>query len=159
MGLLITPLSRSNSIRMAKKARRKDAGEFTQKGTARRTLRAAHFFFDQAGRVEHNNIEDYGYYVEAAIVFAWMVLEHLERERPSAGRWIKNLAESNSLINELKKQRNLISHQRSITITPSPMDVFYYGEPSPETKAAHDILREQLGEIETLVDQCERQFK
>lgn len=144
---------------MAKKSRRKDMGELAQKGTARRTLRAAHFFFDQAGRVEHNNIEDYGYYVEAAIVFAWMVLEHLEREMPSAGRWIKNLGESNPLINELKKQRNLISHQRSITTTPSPRDVLYYGEPSQETKAAHNSLRDQLSEIETIVHQCERRFK
>jgi hypothetical protein len=144
---------------MAKKSRRKDQRESAPKGTARRTLRAARHFFDKAGQVEHNNTEDYGYFVEAAIVFAWMVLEHLEREKPDAEKWIKNLVESKPSLDELKKQRNLISHQRSITTTSSPKDVLYYGEQSPETKEAYESLRDQLIEIETIVDQCERQFK
>jgi hypothetical protein len=139
-------------------SRSKGRGESAQKGTASRTLRAAQFFFDQAGRVERH-IEYYGYYVEAAIVFACMVLEHLKNEKPKAKEWIKSLEKKNLLIKDLKEKRNYLSHEHPISRIPSQTDDFYPGEQPPETKATREMLRDQLSEIEAIVDECERQFK
>lgn len=135
------------------KSRRKGVGESASKGTARRTLGAARFFFDQAGRVEHHP-EYHEYYVEAAIVFAWMVVEHLGKEfsqKRGAKKWIKNLEENRPLIKELRKQRNLLSHEHPISIVPSQKEGLY--------SEAHDMLLDQLDEIETIVDICEKQFR
>jgi hypothetical protein len=134
------------------KSRRKATNKPGSKGTARRTLSAARFFFDQAGRVEHH-IESHEYYVEAAIVFAWMVLEHLGKEfshKQGAKKWIKNLEENNLLLEELRKQRNLLSHEQPIGIVPSQSEGLY--------SAVQVTLRDQLDEIETIVDACEKQF-
>lgn len=135
------------------KSRRADQGESASKGTARRTLGAARFFFDQAGRVEHHP-EYHEYYVEAAIVFAWMVVEHLGKEfsqKRGAKKWIKNLEENRPLIKELRKQRNLLSHEHPISIVPSQKEGLY--------SEVHEMLLDQLDEIETIVDVCEKQFR
>jgi hypothetical protein len=143
------------------RSRRRKARASAPKGTARRTLSAARFFFDQAGRREHHDIEHYEYYVEAAIVFARMVLEHLQKEfgeKRGSHRWIKNL-EDNPLIKDLKRKRNSLTHERPIGVTPSRKDVAYIDEPSPETSEAHEMLADQLDEIETVVNECEKLFK
>ena len=143
------------------KLRRRETGGGAPRGTARRTLSAARFFFEQAGRSEPRDIEHHEYYVEAAIVFARMVLEHLQTEfsgKRGAERWIQNL-EENPLIEDLKKTRNYLSHERPIGTTPSEKEGFYTDEPSPETNRAHKMLSGQLSEIETVVNQCEKLFK
>lgn len=135
------------------KSRRRDTSESASRGTARRTLGAARFFFDQAGRFKHHrdHREYHEYYVEAAIVFAWMVVEHLGKEfsqKPGAEQHIKNLAE-NSLIEELRKQRNLVSHQQPLSIVPLQKEGLY--------SEAYEMLLDQLNEIEAIVDVCEKQ--
>ena|ERR1041384_6942360 len=135
-----------SSAPMAKKSKHKDTDELI----ARRTLSAARFFYDQAGRA---HITHYEYYVEAAIVFAWMVLEHLEKEfgkTPEAKQWVKNLEENNLTIKELKKQRNSLSHEQPISINPSQKEGLY--------SAAYAKLPDQLNEIKTIVDECEKLF-
>lgn len=135
------------------KSSRADTNEPVSKGTARRTLGAARFFFDQAGRVEHHR-EYHEYYVEAAIVFAWMVVEHLGKEfsqKRGAKKWIKNLEEKRPLIKELRKQRNLLSHEQPLSIVPSQKEGLYF--------EAHEMLLDQLDEIESIVDVCEKQFR
>ncbi|MCI0489454.1 MAG: hypothetical protein L0229_22910, partial [Blastocatellia bacterium] len=117
---------------------KKDLGKI-----ARRTLDAARFFFEQAGRVEPHNTRYYEYYIEAAIVFACMVLEHLEKEfgkKRGAKGSIRNLMEKNPLIKDLKKKRNSLSHDRSIGTIPSRKEGFYIDEASPEIKSAHEML-------------------
>ena len=101
-------------------SRRRKAGGSSPKGTARRTLSAARFFFDQAGRREPHDVEHYEYYVEASIVFARMALEHLRTqfsEKRGAEKWIKNLEET-PLIKDLKRKRNYLSHDQPIGSTP-----------------------------------------
>lgn len=131
---------------MAKKPKHKDKDELI----ARRTLSAARFFYGQAGRA---HITHYEYYIEAAIVFAWMVLEHLEKEfgkKPEAEQWIKNLEKSNPTIKELKKQRNSLSHEQPIGINPSQKEGLY--------SAAYAKLPDQLNEITNIVNECEKLF-
>src|SRR4029079_2941162 len=123
------------------------------------TLSAVRFFFEQAGRIEPHDSGYHEYYVEAAIVFGWMVLEHLEREfsdRRGAEKWIRNLEQSRPLIRDLRKKRNSISHERPIGIILSQTDLVYIEEPSVETRNAHGMLSDQLDEIETVVSQCEK---
>ena len=144
------------------RSRRRDTGASAPKGTARRTLRAARFFFDQAGRIEPHDSDYHEYYVEAAIVFAWMAFEHLEKEfrgKRGAEKWIKNLQEGRPLIRDLRKKRNSLSHERPIGIIPSQTDDVYSDEPSLETREAHEMLSIQLEEIEAVVNQCEKLFK
>ena len=140
---------------MATSRRRKGLGS-SPKGTARRTLSAARFFFDQAGRREPHDVEHYEYYVEAAIVFARMVLEHLRTEfseKRGAEKWIKNLEET-PLIKDLKRKRNYLSHDQPIGTTPSRQEGLYVDEPSPAAKSAHDMLSAQLDAIEAVVEGC-----
>lgn len=128
------------------KSKHKDIGESASKGTARRTLTAARFFLDQAGRLEHH-IEYHSYYVEAAIVFTWMVWDHLGKEfgkKPEAKQWIKNQRKNRSaLIRDLETQRNLLSHEHPIGIVLSQRE----GVSSP----VYERLPDQLDEIETIV--------
>ena len=140
---------------------KKDLGKI-----ARRTLNAARFFFEQAGRVETHSIEYYGYYIEATVVFAWMVLEHLEREfseKRGAKKWIKNLEENRLLIKDLKQKRNSLSHESPRGITLSQNDSFYLetslDEASPEAKVTYEMLLNQLDEVEVIIDECEKRFK
>lgn len=136
-------------------SKRIDKGESASSGMARRTLAAARFFFDQAGRVEHHSDRKFHeYYVEAAIVFAWMVVEHLGNEfsqKRGAKKWIKNLEENRPLIKELRKQRNLLSHEHPISIVPSQKEGLY--------SEAYEMLLDQLDEIEIIVGVCEKQFR
>ena len=44
-------------------------------------------------------------------------------------------------------------------VTPSRKDVAYIDEPSAETTKAHEMLSDQLDEIETVVNECEKLFK
>src|SRR5215216_1354200 len=137
---------------MPKKTKNKDKDTKARKGMARRTLNAAQFFYEQAGRVA-SRLDQHDYYIEAAIVFAWMVLEHLEEEfRATRGaeKWIRNNKESNPLIQELKKQRNSISHDQPIAIVLSQKEGLY--------SEAHEKLHEQLDAVKTIVDQCEDLF-
>ena len=82
-----------------------------------------------------------------------MVVEHLGKEfsqKRGAKQHIKNL-EENSLIKELKKQRNLLSHEHPISIVPSQKEGLY--------SEAHEMLLDQLDKIETMLDVCEKQYR
>jgi hypothetical protein len=160
---------------LSKKSKRKDAGELESsapvpQGTARRTLSKVLFFLDQANRSERN-IEAYECYVEAAVVFARNALFHLRREyggklksnkKSEFDNWI-TLRERNPLIKDLIDKRDNLIHARTMSIIPSPEDTWYLeisiDEASPEIKAAHERLRDQLNEIEAIIDECERRYK
>lgn len=139
---------------MAKKSEPKDTGKSTLKGSARKTLNAARYFFDQAGR-RANRIE-HEYYIDAAIVFARAVLEHLPKDFGGKGaakkkaaveQSIKNLAEQ---LQNLINLRNEIVHERIEIV--SSQDEGFYSE-------VYEMLREWLNEIESIVEMCENQFK
>ena len=135
---------------MAKKSERKDGDKSIFKGSARKTLDAARYFFDQAGRrptrIEHE------YYVEAAVVFARAVMEHLpksfRRDKKVVEQLIKNLSKQ---LEELIKLRNEIIHEHPIGIIPSQREGLY--------SDVYEMLRKKLDEIESIVEMCEKQFK
>lgn len=124
----------------------------------------ARFFLEQANRFERL-IFDYECYVEAAILFGVAALEHLRKEfgrKRGFERWIE-LREQNALIEALIESRNQLSHEQTTGIIPSQKDSFYLetsvDEATAETKAAHEYLPEQLDEVETIIDECEKQYK
>lgn len=146
------------------KSRRKDITGATPKSSSRRTLNKARFFLDQADRYERL-VLDYECYVEAALVFGAAVLDHLGSEfgrKRGFKEWIEE-RESHRLIADLKKKRNYLLHERTMSIIPSQEDMFYLqnsiDEAPPETKAAHEMLRHQLDEIEAIINECETRFK
>jgi hypothetical protein len=137
------------------KSKQKDVDKSTLRGSARKTLDAARYFFDQAGRrafrIEHE------YYVEAAVIFGRMVLEHLQKDfsgkraakkRAAAEQLIQNLSEQ---LQDLIKLRNEIIHDRPIGIASSESEGPYSKE--------YEMLRVKLDEIEDIVEVCEKQFK
>lgn len=139
------------------KSRPKGTGERASKGTARRTLSAARFFLDQAGRVQHPAHQEY--YVQAAILFACMALEYLGNEsgkkaaaKAAAKEWIKEQRVNSPLIRDLEATRDLLSHEHPIGIVLSQREEGPYS-------AVYEMLPDQLNEIETIVDVCERQFR
>jgi hypothetical protein len=133
-------------------------------------MNKARFFLDQASRSERVPF-DYDCYVEAAVIFARTALNHLKSEyggrlksarKKEFDRWISEL-ERNSLLKDLIEERNMLSHVRSKSIIPSQEDNWYLehslDEASPEIKAAHERLRDQLDQIEAIIDECERRYK
>jgi uncharacterized protein YutE (UPF0331/DUF86 family) len=143
------------SSRFMAKSRDRNIDKPTLRGSARKTLNAARYFFDQAGR--HATRIEHEYYVDAAVVFARAVLEHLQKDfggkgatkkKAAAEQLIKNLAEQ---LQELIKLRNEIIHEHPIGIVPAQNEGLY--------SEAYEMLREQLDQIESIVEMCEKQFK
>lgn len=133
------------------KSKGEDPRESGFRSAARKTLSQAHFFLAQANRSGHD-FETYECYVEAGVLFARTVLSRLRKEygrKPGFDMWIK-LRESHPLIKDLINSRDAFIHEQKI-LTPSSEDILYSDK--------HEKLKEQLDEIEAIVDGCERQFK
>ena len=160
---------------MARKSKQKGTGESefsgpVPRGTARSTLSKARFFLDQAGRSERLPF-DYDCYVEAAVIFAHTAWNHLKSEyggklksnkKKEFDRWISEL-ERKPLLKDLIGERDRIIHERTRSIIPSQEDSWYLGHSLDETslgmKALHEKLRDQLSEIEAIMDECENRYK
>lgn len=136
------------------KSKYRDIGKSALKGSARKTLDAARYFFEQAGRratrIEHE------YYVDATVVFAWSVLEHLQKDFRAAKKKDKEAAEQmisnqKEQLNELRVLRNSISHDRPIGIIPAENEGLY--------SEVYEMLHKQLDKIESIVEMCEKLFK
>jgi hypothetical protein len=152
------------------RSKRKEREESAPIGTARITLSKAHFFLKQADR-SARDIEAYECYVEAALVFARTVLDHLEREyggklkskrKVEFKNWIRR-RKLDPLIEALIEKRDSVIHIRPMSIIRSQKDTFYLenslDEASEDVKAAHELLPDQLDEIGAIIEECERMFK
>lgn len=146
---------------MAKFKPKKDADESLAKGMARRTFGKARFFLEQADRSERH-IEAYECYVEASVIFARSALGHLRREfgrKRGFPDWMA-MRERNPLIKSLIDTRDELVHESAPSIIPSQNeDTFYYDQASPEIRTLHETLPNQLDEIVSIIDECERKFK
>lgn len=166
--MLSSPLMAKSKHKGREKPERKGSDEPIPRGTARITLSKAHFFLKQADHsLKHRrDIEAYECYVEAGLVFARTILFHLQREY--AGRlkgetkldfqnWIEQ-RQSHPVIQYLMNTRDIFVHAHPMRL--SQENVFYLaGAASPEVTKAHEMLSNQLEEIEAIIKECENRFK
>ncbi|MGH9802838.1 MAG: hypothetical protein ACRD82_20930, partial [Blastocatellia bacterium] len=89
-------------------------------------------------------------------------LGHLRREfgrKRGFPDWI-TMRERNPLIKTLIENRDELIHERSMSIVPSPdEDTLYPDQASPEIRSLHKTLHNQLDEVVSIIDECEKRFK